>query len=80
MQTGFFYVKLRPDVDSREERVTSDGRSIFLAEAFVKNRAYPVLAVDYRSEDGGRQTFYHIPQENNEIEWFPARFFLFARD
>jgi len=53
---------------------------VFLSEIFSKNRAYPVLAVDYRVENGVKETLYHIPMENNEIGWFPSDFFLFARD
>ena len=80
MQTGFFYVKLRPDVDPKEQWYTVGGKAVFLGELFGKNKAYPVLAVDYRVENGVKETLYHIPMENNHIEWFPSDFFIFARD
>ncbi len=80
MQTGIFYVRLRPEIDPREQWLAVGGRTVFLSEAFARNKPYPVLAVDERSERGVRETFYHIPVENNEIGWFPSSYFVFARD
>ncbi len=80
MQMGFFYVRLRPDIDPKEQWYTVGGKAVFLSEVFTKTKAYPVLAVDYRTENGVKETLYHIPTESNEIGWFPSEFFLFARD
>jgi hypothetical protein len=80
MQTGIFYVKLKPDISSDEQGETLSGRVAYLKKAFVEDKPYPVLAVEYREKNKSKQTFYHMPTEENELEWFSSSFFLFARD
>jgi hypothetical protein len=80
MQTGIFYVKLKNDIDPSEQGQTLSGRVQYLHEAFRKEKAYPVLAVEYREQNKSKQTFYHIPTESNELEWFASTYFLFAKD
>ena len=80
MQTGIFYVKLKKDIDPSEQGKTLAGRVQYLHEAFVEDKAYPVLAVEYIGTNKSKQTFYHIPTEKNELEWFASNYFLFAKD
>jgi hypothetical protein len=80
MQTGIFYVKLKQGIDPSEQGDTLSGRVKYLNESFVEGKPYPVLAVEYREQNKEKQTFYHLPRENNELEWFSSVFFLFARD
>lgn len=80
MQTGIFYVKLKTDISSDEQGETLSGRVTYLKKAFVDDKPYPVLAVEYREQNKSKQTFYHMPTEENELEWFSSSFFVFARD
>ena len=80
MQTGFFYVRLKPDINPDEQGETLSGRVAYLHEAFKQEAAYPVLAVEYRESNKLKQTFYHIPTESNELIWVSSEYFLFARD
>ncbi|HUZ18058.1 MAG TPA: hypothetical protein VMV68_06705 [Spirochaetia bacterium] len=80
MQTGVFYVRLNPGAKLSEDRVAHRGKSVFLGEIFTKSKPYPVLAVEYREASGGAKTLYHLPVDTNEIGWFPADLFVFARD
>ena len=80
MQTGFFYVKLKNEIDPAEQGATLTGRVRYLHEAFVQDKPYPVLAVEYREENKSKQTFYHMPTENNDLEWFASSYFRFAND
>ena len=80
MQTGIFYVKLKDNIDRGEQGNALSGRIDFLYESFKKDTPYPVLAVEYREVNKAKQTFYHIPTEGNELEWFSSKYFLFARD
>ena len=80
MQTGFFHVKLKDDIDPAEQGDSLSGRVTYLHEVFKAGKAYPVLAVEYREVNKTKQTFYHMPTESNELEWFSSSYFLFARD
>lgn len=80
MQTGVFYVRLKKDIDPAEQGENLSGRVRYLHEAFVQNKPYPVLAVEYRKQNRAKKTFYHMPTENNELEWFASSYFLFAKD
>lgn len=80
MQTGIFYVRVKPGLNPGETSVTLGGKAVFLAELFKKKQPYPVLAVEYLQRPDGPTTLYHIPADNNEIVWLPADLFLFARD
>ena len=80
MQTGFFYVRLKDNLDPAEQGVELSGRIEHLEKVFKKGKAYPVLAVEFREANRIKQTFYHIPTESNEIGWFSSEYFLFARD
>jgi hypothetical protein len=84
MQTGIFYVRLKPDVNPKDVRIEKDGTSVFVGELISKKSSYPVVAVEYRGNDrggaAGGKTLYHIPADNNELVWVPAELFLFARD
>lgn len=80
MQTGFFYVRVKPDLNPMETTVMIGGKSIFLGELLTKKSPYPVLAVERLQGSDGAKTLYHIPADDNEIVWLPAEFFLFARD
>ena len=31
-------------------------------------------------QNKAKQTFYHIPTEDNDLEWFSSAFFKFAKD
>ena len=80
MQTGIFYVKLKNNIDPAEQGESLSGRVAYLRESFKEDSVYPVLAVEYREVNTKKQTFYHIPTESNELEWFSSSYFLFARD
>lgn len=80
MQTGFFYVRVKPSLNPMETRVDLGSRSVFLGEILTKKQVYPVLAVEYLRLNEGPNTLYHIPTDDNEIVWLPADLFLFARD
>ena len=80
MQTGVFYVKLKTEIDPSEQGETLSGRVKYLKESFVEGKPYPVLAIEYREQNKEKQTFYHMPTEGNELEWFSSAFFLFDRD
>ncbi len=80
MQTGIFYVRLKKEIDPAEQGKTLSGRVEYLRKAFVEGRPYPVLAVEYREKNKSKQTFYHMPTEDNELEWFSSAYFVFARD
>jgi len=80
MQTGFFYVRLKADVDLSDAKVRRHGATHSVDELLTKERAYPVLAVDYRPGPEGEKTLYHIPADDNEIDWLPADLFVFARE
>lgn len=80
MQTGIFYVKLKKGIDPAEQGENLSGRVEYLRQAFIEGKPYPVLAVEYREQNKSKQTFYHMPTEKNELEWFSSAFFLFARD
>lgn len=79
MQTGIFYVKLKDNIDRDEQGESLSGRVDFLYESFELGTPYPVLAVEYREINKVKQTFYHMPTESNELEWFSSQYFLFAR-
>ena len=80
MQTGIFYVKLKADIDPAEQGETLSGRVAYLHEAFKQDTPYPVLAVEYRELNKKKQTFYHMPTEDNELRWFSSDYFRFARN
>ena len=80
MQTGIFYVKLKDNIYPGEQGATLAGRVAYLHESFKTGNPYPVLAVEYREINKEKQTFYHMPTESNELEWFSSSYFLFARD
>lgn len=80
MQTGFFYVRLKADPDLTDRRVHRRGAMLSVDEVLTKERAYPVLAVELRQSSSGEQTLYHIPADDNEIDWLPADLFVFARE
>ena len=80
MQTGIFYVRLRDDLKSDEQGKALEGRVRRLRQVFTAGKPYPVLAVEYRGKNKKKQTFYHIPMDNNEMGWFASDYFLFARD
>ncbi len=80
MQTGIFYVKLKDDIDPAEQGDSLSGRITYLRDSFKSGKAYPVLAVEYREPNKAKQTFYHMPTESNELEWFSSVYFLFAGD
>ncbi len=80
MQTGVFYVRVGPAVNLSEDRVERRGKSFFVGEVLTKGKPYPVLAVQYLMGPNGPKTLYHLPTDSNEIDWFPAELFVFARD
>ena len=80
MQTGIFYVKLKDNIDPDEQGANLSGRVDYLRKVFTAGKAYPVLAVEFRDVNRSKQTFYHMPTEDNELEWFSSGYFLFARD
>jgi hypothetical protein len=80
MQTGIFYVKLKDNIDPSEQGDSLSGRIAYLHDSFKSGKPYPVLAVEYRETNKTKQTFYHLPTESNELEWFSSSYFLFARD
>lgn len=80
MQTGVFYVKIKDSIDQSEQGEVLSGRIEYLYKSFKKDIPYPVLAVEYRENNKIKQTFYHLPTESNELEWFSSKYFLFARD
>ena len=80
MQTGIFYVRLKSNIPASEQGEPLSGRVGYLNECFKEKKSYPVLAVEYRENNKIKQTFYHIPTESNELEWFSSEYFLFARD
>lgn len=79
VQTGIFYVKIKENIDPSEQGDSLSGRVDHLYETFTKGQPYPVLAVEYRETNKLKQTFYHIPAENNELGWYSSKYFLFAR-
>ena len=80
MQTGIFYVQLKASLDVSEQGNTLAGRIEHLFSIFKKGKAYPVLAVEYREENKLKQTFYHMPTEERELQWFTSEYFQFAGD
>ncbi|MBT3272786.1 MAG: hypothetical protein HN368_06505 [Spirochaetales bacterium] len=80
MQTGIFYVKLKENIDPAEQGENLAGRIEYLRKAFSEKKPYPVLAVEFREVNKTKQTFYHMPTEDNELKWFSSDYFLFARD
>ncbi len=80
MQTGIFYVRLKAEIDPKEFRVERSGKTVFVGELLTTGRPYPVLAVEYVRGSDAAYTLYHIPTDDNTIEWMSADLFVFARD
>ena len=79
MQTGVFFVRLKPSIPEDEQGEALSGRIVHLREIFDIDTPYPVLAVEYRGNNRLKKTFYHMPTKQNQLEWFSSEYFEFAR-
>lgn len=89
MQTGIFYVKLNEKLLEAIEKSNYQGDEpldliLNYIEIFTKSKTYPVLAIDRTTiinREGkitGEKTFYHIPMDNNVLEWISSEIFQFV--
>ncbi len=79
MSSTVFYVRIRENIDPAEQGEALSGRIEHLYNTFDKGIDYPVLAVAYRETNKLKQTFYHMPTKNNDLDWFSSEYFRFSR-